>query len=81
MFKQNFPQNFNATFIFRHVNVSDCGEYLIVCPQEKCRDNLVYFSNLSKATVDGGIKSKLELTQVVYKFEHDYEVIIYTLEL
>ena len=60
-------------FSYRHVDVSDCGRYLIVCPQEDCRDNLLYFADLSKLSKDTGISAKLDLTQVVYKFSHDYE--------
>jgi hypothetical protein len=59
---------------FRHVDISDCGQYLIVCPQEDCRDNLVYFADLNKLSKDSGISGRLDLTQVVYKFSHDYEV-------
>ena len=61
-------------FSYRHVDVSDCGRYLIVCPQEDCRDNLLYFADLAKLSKDTGISAKLDLTQVVYKFSHDYEV-------
>ena len=66
--------NFDIAAVFRHVDVSDCGRYLIVCPQEDCRDNLVFFTDLTEATKDGEITEKLELTQLVYQFKHDYEV-------
>ena len=51
--------------------VSDCGRYLIVTPVKDCRDNLLFFADLSK-TPD--IAGKLQLTQIVHEFEADYEV-------
>lgn len=54
-------------------DVSDCGKYLIVCPQQDCRDNLVFFADLTEP-MKTGLKSKLELTQLVSKFEADYDV-------
>ena len=63
---------------FRHVDVSDCGKYLVVCPQEDCRDNLVYFAELHKISKETGITGRLELKQVIYQFKHDYEVREYT---
>ena len=63
---------------FRHVDVSDCGKYLVVCPQEDCRDNLVYFAELHKLSKEIGITGRLELKQVIYQFKHDYEVRDYT---
>ena len=65
-----------TALIFRHSEVSDCGQFLIVCPQEGCRDNLVYFANLDDMSKEGCLNSTLNLSQVVYKFEHDYEVCI-----
>jgi len=53
--------------------VSDCGKYLIVCPQQDCRDNLVYYADISEA-MKTGIQSKIELTPLVTKFEADYDV-------
>jgi hypothetical protein len=42
-----------------------------VAPVRDCRDNLLYFADLSKhPNIDG----KLPLTQIVHKFEADYEV-------
>lgn len=58
-------------FIYRNAVVSDCGKYAIFNVVKDCRDNLVYFANLGKT---GDIKGKLELTQVVHKFESDYDV-------
>ena len=63
-----------TSFLSRHVEVSDCGHFLIVCPQEGCRDNLVYFANIDNMSKDGGINSALNLSQVVHEFKHDYEV-------
>lgn len=60
------------------MEVSDCGRYLVVCPQEDCRDNLVYFSDLSALDPAKGISGKLDLTQVVFEFKHDYEYITNT---
>jgi len=51
--------------------VSDCGNWLIVTPRKDCRDNLVYFTPLEKGKE---VKNNLPLTQVVDKFEADYEV-------
>ena len=59
--------------IFRFSEVSDCGRYLITLPQQDCRDNLVFFTDL-QALPDGAITGKLPLTQVIFKLEHDYEV-------
>lgn len=56
---------------YRNAEVSDCGEYAIFNVVKDCRDNLVFFANLAKT---GEIKGKLELTQVVHKFEYDYDV-------
>lgn len=59
-------------FLFnRNAEVSDCGLYAIFNVVKDCRDNLVFFANLGKT---GEIKGKLELTQVVHKFESDYDV-------
>ncbi|KPJ14629.1 hypothetical protein RR48_04489 [Papilio machaon] len=52
--------------------VSDCGRYLLVSPVRDCRDNLLYFADLSKHPEITGL---LPLTQIVHKFEADYEVI------
>ncbi|XP_048489246.1 prolyl endopeptidase [Plutella xylostella] len=52
--------------------VTDCGKYLIVSPVKDCRDNLLYFADLGKSP---DISGKLPLTQIVFKFEADYEYI------
>ncbi|XP_049873327.1 prolyl endopeptidase isoform X2 [Pectinophora gossypiella] len=52
--------------------VTDCGKYLIVCPVKDCRDNLLFFADLSKQP---DIAGKLPLTQIVHKFEADYEYV------
>ncbi|XP_072946311.1 prolyl endopeptidase isoform X2 [Epargyreus clarus] len=52
--------------------VSDCGRYLIVLPVKDCRDNLLFFADLSKHP---DVAGKLPLTQIVHKFEADYEYI------
>ncbi|XP_038208448.1 prolyl endopeptidase [Zerene cesonia] len=52
--------------------VSDCGRYLLVSPVRDCRDNLLFFADLSKhPEIDG----KLPLTQIVHQFEADYEYV------
>ncbi|CAG9581157.1 unnamed protein product [Danaus chrysippus] len=51
--------------------VSDCGRYLLVSPVRDCRDNLLFFADLSTASLTG----HLQLTQIVHKFEADYEYI------
>jgi len=58
---------------FSGSNVSDCGKYLIVTPQQDCRDNLVYFADLDEA-LKNGFTGKLELHPIVTKFESDYDV-------
>ncbi|XP_013149586.1 PREDICTED: prolyl endopeptidase isoform X2 [Papilio polytes] len=52
--------------------VSDCGRYLLVSPVRDCRDNLLYFADLDKQPEITGL---LPLTQIVHKFEADYEYI------
>ena len=52
--------------------MSDCGRYLLVCPAQDCRDNLVYFADME--ALANGIDGKINLTQVVFKLEHDYHV-------
>ncbi|KAG5320085.1 PPCE endopeptidase, partial [Acromyrmex heyeri] len=52
--------------------VSDCGNWLIVTPRKDCRDNLVYFTPLERGKE---VKNNLPLTQVVDKFEADYEYV------
>lgn len=56
---------------FRTGDVSDCGKYLLVTIQKDCRDDLVYFANLEET---GEINGKLNLTEVIGKFEADYNV-------
>jgi hypothetical protein len=52
--------------------VSDCGSYLLLTPQRDCRDNLLFFADLRQ--LSDGPQGPLELTQIVDKFEADYEV-------
>ncbi|CAH1639526.1 unnamed protein product [Spodoptera littoralis] len=52
--------------------VTDCGKYLIVSPVKDCRDNLLFYADLTKQPELNG---KLHLTQIVHKFEADYEYI------
>jgi prolyl oligopeptidase len=54
--------------------VSDCGQWLIITPQKDCRDNLLFFCDLT-ALPNNEISGKVNLTQVVHKLEADYEVI------
>lgn len=56
--------------------VSDCGKYLLVFPQQDCRDNLVFFADVSEQ-MKNGFNSKLVLTPVVSKYEADYDVSTY----
>lgn len=55
-------------------HVSDCGKYVVLCIVKDCRDNIVYYSEL-----DGEIKGKLEIKNVVEKFEADYDVSFYVI--
>ncbi|CAG7699270.1 unnamed protein product [Allacma fusca] len=55
-------------------DVSDCGNYLIVCPQQDCRDNLVFFASLVEPLKEG-INSKLELTPIITNLEADYDYV------
>ncbi len=57
---------------FSDGEVSDCGRYLLVCPQQDCRDNLVFFADLQSLPNNGSIEGKIPLTQVVFKLEYDY---------
>lgn len=58
-------------FLTSGAEVTDCGKYLIVSPVKDCRDNLLFFADLTK---NPEINGKLPLTQIVHKFEADYEV-------
>lgn len=51
--------------------VSDCGKYLILSVVKDCRDNLVFYADLEN---NGEIDGKVQLTQIVFHFESDYEV-------
>lgn len=62
-------------FCFRSTEVSDCGKYLLVTTHQECRDNMLFFTKLESSE---DIKGCFDLTQVVYKFEHDYEYITNT---
>lgn len=54
---------------FSGAEVSDCGSYLIITPVIGCKDNLLYFAHLN-----GDIKGKLKLHEVVTVFDADFEV-------
>ncbi|KAG0725874.1 Prolyl endopeptidase [Chionoecetes opilio] len=49
--------------------VTDCGKYLLVTPQQDCRDNLLYH-----APIPPHISGKIELSCIIGTFEADYEV-------
>ena len=56
--------------------MSDCGQYLFVTPHKDCRDNLLYFADLT-AQCGGhgkGPTGPITLTPVVTKFEADFAV-------
>lgn len=55
--------------------MSDCGQWLIITPQKDCRDNLLFFCDLTTLP-NKEISGKVNLTQVVHKLEADYEVIL-----
>ncbi|XP_055907432.1 prolyl endopeptidase [Eupeodes corollae] len=55
--------------------VTDCGKYVILSIVKDCRDNILYYADLEKA---GEIKSKLEIHEIITKFESDYDVITNT---
>ena len=59
-------------FVSRGAEVSDCGEYILITTHQECRDNLVYFTKCKGSEEITGL---FDLTQVVYKFEHDFEYI------
>jgi len=69
-------------FVFRGAKVSDCGQWLIITPRLDCRDNLLLFCDLTTLP-DKEISGKVNLTQVVHKFEADYQVmlILYLLKI
>ncbi|OAD58944.1 Prolyl endopeptidase [Eufriesea mexicana] len=52
--------------------VSDCGKWLIALPMKDCKDNLVYFTEL---TPEMKITGKLQLTQIIDKLNADYEYV------
>lgn len=56
--------------------VSDCGQYLLVSCQVDCQDNLLFYADLQ--ALPNGITGKINLTQIVFKFESDYEYITNT---
>ncbi|XP_059086874.1 prolyl endopeptidase-like [Tigriopus californicus] len=56
--------------------VSDCGRYLLVCPGVDCQDNLVFFADLE--ALPNGITGKISLTQIIFKFEADYQYVTNT---
>jgi len=56
--------------------VSDCGRWLMVMPRKLCKDNLLYFTDLSQ--LPNGIEGILPLTQVVFKLEADYDYVTNT---
>ncbi|ALC38293.1 CG2528 [Drosophila busckii] len=52
--------------------VSDCGKYLILAIVKDCRDNIVYYADLSEGEA---INSKLNVKIIVDKFESDYDYV------
>jgi len=54
--------------------VSDCGRYLFVTPSQDCKYNLLYFCDLEEQAKNG-IKEKFSLTEIVTKFEADYDYV------
>ena len=55
--------------------VSDCGQYLLVTTHQEFQDNLLYFTKLNSSDDITGL---FDLTQVVYKFEHNFRYITNT---
>ena len=55
--------------------MSDCGQWLIITTQKECRDNLLFFCDLTTLP-NNEISGKVNLTQVVHKFEADFEVML-----
>ena len=68
--------------MFRSAEVSDCGQWLIIKPRLGSRDNLLLFCDL-RTLPNNEISGKVNLTQVVHKFEADYQVmlILYLLKI
>ena len=64
--------NVILNYYYRGAQVSDCGEYVLVVTHQECRDNLLYFT---KCKGSESITGQFDLTQVVYKFEHDFQYI------
>ncbi|XP_067622194.1 prolyl endopeptidase isoform X2 [Eurosta solidaginis] len=50
--------------------VSDCGRYVIMCIVKGCRDNLLFYIDLSQAE---NIRAGLMITKLINEFECDYE--------
>ena len=67
--------NVILNYYYRGAQVSDCGEYVLVVTHQECRDNLLYFT---KCKGSESITGQFDLTQVVYKFEHDFQYITNT---
>lgn len=57
--------------LFSQSVVSDCGKYLILAIVKDCRDNIVYYADL---TPGEEIKSELNVKKIITKFESDYDV-------
>lgn len=55
--------------------ISDCGRYLFVMPSQDCKYNLLYFTDLEKEAGQEGIRTKFSLTEIVTKFEADYDYV------
>jgi len=55
-------------------SVSDCGRYLFVTPSQDCKYNLLYFCDLEQQAKEG-IKEKFSLTEIVTKFEADFDYV------
>merc|ERR1712179_220055 len=54
--------------------VSDCGRYLFVMASQDCKYNLLHFCDLEVVAKDG-INSKFALTEIVTKFDADYDFV------
>jgi len=46
--------------------VTDCGNYLIVLPQQECRDNMVYFADLVDRTNQEWVEGTIDLDASYY---------------
>lgn len=56
-------------------SISDCGRYFFLLPSADCKYNMLYFTDLEREAGEQGIRGKFTLTEIVTKFEADYDYV------